>query len=213
MHYILLLEKWFPLQGERAHSLNFFCFFVCTVPVKKKFPLRSSKTLQSRFRVGKKTLNDFKKRRLFFTHRSFFPYRCLLLLIYASLTICAENLFLLRPLIAKLSTETEAFLGFSASSSPACLFLDAFRRSLLFLVAVVFSIVSLSVIRCRPSQPFHSLTSASPVVALPFSRLLRLPVAVVGFLVVLLFRRQPLIRSLQLCRRHRRPATRFYFSF
>ena len=29
-----------------------------TVPVKKKFPLRSSKMLQSRFHVGKKTLND-----------------------------------------------------------------------------------------------------------------------------------------------------------
>ena len=97
---------------------------------------------------------------------------------------------MLRPLIARLST----FFCFSASSSPACLFLDAFRRSLLLLVTVV----SLSVIRCRPSRPFHSLTSASPAVALPFSRLLRLPVAVVGFLVVLLFRRWPLIRSLQL---------------
>ena len=24
----LVLEKWFPLQGERAHSLNFFCLYV-----------------------------------------------------------------------------------------------------------------------------------------------------------------------------------------
>ena len=87
---------------------------------------------------------------------------------------------------------------FSASSSPACLFLDAFRHSLLLLVAVLFIVVSLSVIRCRPSRHFHSLTSASPAVALPFSCLLRLPVTVVGFLVVLLFRRRPLIRSLQL---------------
>ena len=105
---------------------------------------------------------------------------------------------MLRPLIARLSTETAAFFCFSASSSPVCLFLDAFRRSLLLLVAVVFTVVSLSVIRCRPSRPFHSLTSASPAVALPFSRLLRLPFAVFGFLVVLLFRRRPLIRSLQL---------------
>ena len=87
---------------------------------------------------------------------------------------------------------------FSASSSPACLFLGAFRRSLLLLIAVVFTVVSLSVIHCRPSRFFHSLTSASPAVALPFSRLLRLPVAVVGFLVILLFHRRPLIRSLQL---------------
>ena len=105
---------------------------------------------------------------------------------------------MLRPLIVRLSTETAAFFCFSASSSPACLFLDAFRRSLLLLVAVVFTVVSLSVIRCRPSRSFHSLTSASSAVALPFSRLLRLPVAVVGFLVVLLFRRRPLIHSLQL---------------
>ena len=105
---------------------------------------------------------------------------------------------MLRPLIARLSTETAAFFGFSASSAPACLFLDAFRRSLLLVVAVFFTVVSLSVIRCRPSRPFHSLTSASPAVALPFSRLLRPSVAVVGFLVVLLFRRRPLIRSLQL---------------
>ena len=105
---------------------------------------------------------------------------------------------MLHPLIARLSTETAAFFCFSASSSPACLFLDAFRHSLLLLVAVVFTVVSHSVIRCRPSRPFHYLTSASPAVALPFSRLLRLPVAVVGFLVVLLFRRRPLIRSLQL---------------
>ena len=87
---------------------------------------------------------------------------------------------------------------FSASSSPACLFLNAFRRSLLLLVAVVFTVISLSIICCRPSRPFHSLTSASPAVTLPFSRLLRLPVAVVGFLVVLLFCRPPLVRSLQL---------------
>ena len=102
-----------------------------------------------------------------------------------------------RPLIARLSTETAAFFCFLASSSPACLFLDAFRRSLLLLIAVVFTVVSLSVIHCRPSRPFHSLTSASPAVALPFSRLLHLPVAVLGFLIVLLFRLRPLIRSLQ----------------
>ena len=60
---------------------------------------------------------------------------------------------MLHPLIARLSTETSAFF-FPASLSPACLFLDAFRRSLLLLVAVVFTVVSLSVIHCRPSRPF-----------------------------------------------------------
>ena len=53
--------------------------YVYTVPVKKKFPLRSFKTLQSRFHVGKKTLNDFKKTATFFYAPEFFlPYRCLL---------------------------------------------------------------------------------------------------------------------------------------
>ena len=85
------------------------------------------------------------------------PYRFLLLiytclLIYTRLTICAENLLLLHLRIARLSTETAAFFFFSASSSPACLFLDAFRRSLQ--VAVVFTVVSLSIIHCRPSWLF-----------------------------------------------------------
>ena len=50
-----------------------------TVPVKKKFPLCNSKTLQSRFHVGKKTLNDLKKNGDFFLHTGvFLPYHCLL---------------------------------------------------------------------------------------------------------------------------------------
>ena len=55
---------------------------ICTVPVKIKFPLRSSKTLQSRFHLGKKTLNDLKKTATFFYAPEFWPefltYRCLL---------------------------------------------------------------------------------------------------------------------------------------
>ena len=113
------------------------------------------------------------------------------------LTICSDNLFCSTHLLQGLALKQQLFC-FSVTSSPACLFLDAFRCSRLLLIAVVFIVISLSVIRCRPSQPFHSLTSASPAVVLPFSRLLRLPVAVVGFLVILLFRLQPLIRSLQL---------------
>ena len=56
----------------------------------------------------------------FFTHQSFdrsfdHSFYCIVvycLLIYARLTICEENLLLLHPLIARLSTETAAFVFF-----------------------------------------------------------------------------------------------------
>ena len=84
-----------------------------TAQVKIKFPLRSSKTLQSRFHVGKKMLNDFFKfSNLFFTHCSFYHTVLYCLLIYTRLTNCAEDLLLLHPLIARLSTETAAFVSF-----------------------------------------------------------------------------------------------------
>ena len=113
----------------------------------------------------------------------FYPTVVYFLLIYASLTICAENLFLLRPLIARLSTETAAFLLFG------------FFVASLFVSGCIQTFTSASR-RCH--FHCHQPLRHSPAVALPFSRLLRLPVAVVGFLVVLLFHRQPLIRSLQL---------------
>ena len=92
---------------------------------------------------------------------------------------------MLCPIIARLSTETAAFYAFRLLRRQlVCFWMHS---------GVHFCFSSLSF-----SLSFHSLTSASPAVALPFSRLLRLPVAVVGFLVVLLFRRRPLIRSLQL---------------
>ena len=47
-----------------------------------------------------------------------------------------------------------------------------------------------------PVTAIHSLSSASPAVALQFSHLLHLPVTIVAFLVVLLFRRQPLFSLL-----------------
>ena len=103
------------MLGSAAH-VHFGMSTGCmpsSVPVKKKFPLRSSKTLQSRFHVEKKTLNDLKKTATFFYAPEFFyPTVVYFLLIYASLTICAENLFLLRPLIARLSTERAAFFAF-----------------------------------------------------------------------------------------------------
>ena len=113
------------------------------------------------------------------------------------LTICAENLLLLHPLIARLSTEIAAFFCFSAFSSPACLSLDAFRCSLLLLVTVIFT-VSASSSFVVAHHGLSLLTSASPAVTLQFSHLLHLLAAVVGFLVVLLFCCRPLILSLQL---------------
>ena len=61
----------------------------------------------------KENAQRFKKTATFFYAPEFFyPTVVYFLLIYASLTICAENLFLLRPLIARLSTETAAFFAF-----------------------------------------------------------------------------------------------------
>ena len=103
-----------------------------------------------------------------------------------------------NPLIARLSTETAAFLLF------------CFFAASLFVSGCIQTFTSASC-RCHYycRQPLrHSL---SPVTAFSFSHFcfssrrlaiqsftLRLPVAVVGFLVVLLFRRRPLIHSLQL---------------
>ena len=35
LYLFVLLEKWFPLQGERAHSLN-FCLFECMLIERKR---------------------------------------------------------------------------------------------------------------------------------------------------------------------------------
>ena len=135
----------------------------------------------------------------FYAPEFFLPYRCLLATnLREPNNLRGESFFCSAHLLQGLALKQQLFLLFGFLRRQLVCFLDAFRHSLLLLVAVVFTVVSLSVIHCRPSRPFHSLTSASPAVALPFSRLLRLPVAVVGFLVVLLFRRRPLIRSLQL---------------
>ena len=104
---------------------------------------------------------------------------------------------MLHPLIATLSTET------------ATLFLFGFFVTSVFISGCIQTFTSSSHrYRFHSRQhlrhslssvaAFYSLTSVSPAVALPFSRLLRLPVAVVGFLVILLFHCRPLIRSLQL---------------
>ena len=108
--------------------------------------------LQNHFHMGKNAQRLFKYGDFFYAHsfdRSFYRTVVYSLLIYTRLTICAENLLLLHPIIARLSTETAAFGFFFAS----VFVLDVFRCSLLLLIAVVFTVVSLSVI-CRPSRPF-----------------------------------------------------------
>ena len=143
--------------------------------------------------------------RIFFTLPLFTSY-------YASLTICADNLFLLHPLIARLSTETAAFLLF-------CFFVAS-----LFVSGCIQTFTSASR-RCRfhCHQPLcHSL---SPVTAFSFFHFCfssRSP-AIQSFT-------SPSCRCCQLlsrfvvsssashsftsaCCRLRRPATRFYFSF
>ena len=128
--------------------------------------------------------------------RSFYRTVVYCLLIYARLTICAENLLLLHPLIARLSNETAAFVSIRLLlRQRVCFWMHSDVHSCFSLLSLSLSSASPSFVVARRGLSFRSL--ASPAVALPFSRLLRLPVAVVGFLVVLLFRRWPLIRSLQ----------------
>ena len=102
-----------------------------------------------------------------------------------------ENVRFLHPLITRFSTETTAFVYFRLPS-----LLDTFRRSLLFLVAVIYTVVILSAIPCL--HVAASILFLQLLAALPFSHLLLIPVAVVTFLVIWLFHRQPLISSLQL---------------
>ena len=149
----------------------------------------------------------------FYAPEFFYPTVVYFLLIYASLTICAENLFLLRPLIAMLSTETAAFFAFRL-----------LRRQL-----VCFWMHS-DVHFCFSSLSF-SLSSASPsfIVArhgLFILSLLLLPSLSCHSVVYFAFL-SPLCRLLSrfvvsssashsftsACRRHLRPATSFYFSF
>ena len=87
----------------------------------------------------------------------------------------------------------------TASSSPACLFQDAFRHSLLLLVVIAFAVVGLSVIHLGFSLPdvtFHRLLLLLPQSFAIQSCLLCLPV--VGFSVIFLSRHRPLTHSLQL---------------
>ena len=143
-------------------------------------------------------------------HRSFFYLTVVyFLLIYARLTICSENLFLLHPLIARLSHETAAFLLFG------------FFVASLFVCECIQTFTSASR-RCRfhCCQPLrHSL---SPVTAFSFSHFCfsRRRLAIQSFT-------SPSCRRCRLLGRFvvsssashsftsacRRPATRFYFSF
>ena len=104
----------------------------------------------------------------FFTHRSFdrsfyrTGFYCLL--IYTHLTICAEDLILLNPLIAWLSTETAAFVSFQLLRRhrvvSGCIktFTSASRRCHFHHHQPLHHSLS-------PVTAFHSLTSAFPTVA------------------------------------------------
>ena len=134
------------------------------------------------------------------------------LLIYASLSNCTENLFLLHPLIARLSTETAAFLLF-------CFFIAS-----LFVSGCIQTFTSASR-RCR----FHCRQllrhSLSPVTAFSFFHYCfsNRRLAIQSFTSPSCRRYRLLSRFVvsssvshsftSACRRHSRPATRFYFSF
>ena len=113
--------------------------------------------------MGKKTLQI---QQLFITLRSFDRsfYRTVVycLLIYARLTICAENLLLLHPLTARLSTETAAFVSFGLFV--ASVFVSGYIQTFISAsrccrfhpssASPSFIVVSLSIVHCRPSRPF-----------------------------------------------------------
>ena len=101
--------------------------------------------------MAKKTLNVFFKFGNLFLCTGVLIGVFYCLLIYARLTICAEDLLLLHPLIAKLSTETAAFVSFRLLRRQRVCF---WMHSDIHFWSVIFPVVSLSVIRCRPSQPF-----------------------------------------------------------
>ena len=104
-------------------------------------------------------------------------------LIYAFLTICAEDLLLLHPLIAMLSTETVAFVSFRLLRRQRVCFWMHSDVHFCF-SSLLFSPSSASpsfVVACRGLSFARFCFS---LCRLPFSRLLCLPVTVVGFLFV-----------------------------
>ena len=125
--------------------------------------------------MGKKTLNNFFESGNYFLRTVVLTgvltvpfFYCIL--IYARLTICAEDLLLLHPLIARLSTETAAFVLFGVfvasvfvsgciqtftSASCRCRFHR--RQPLRHSLSPVCHSLS-------PVAAFHSLTSASPAI-------------------------------------------------
>ena len=119
--------------------------------------------------------------------RTFYHSIFYCLLIYALLGICEEDLLLLHPLIARVSTETAAFVSFRLlPCQRVCFWMHS---------NIHFCFSSLSFSPPLASPPFvvahRGLSFAHfcfPHRYLPFSHLLRLPVTIVGFLVVLSFR-------------------------
>ena len=150
--------------------------------------------------MGKKTLNDFFKfGNFFFTHCSFdrrFYYTVVYcLLIYACPTICAENLLLHYPLIARLSTEIAALVSFRLlRCQRVCFWMHSDVHFCFLSLSFSPSSASPSIIVARCSLSFAHFCFFHRRLAI--QSFTSLPVAV-SFLVILLFCRRPLIRSLQ----------------
>ena len=148
--------------------------------------------------MGKKTLNDFFKFGDFF----YVVLRVLPYLFFFTayslthLTISAEDLLLLHPLIARLSTETAAFVSFRLlPRQHVCFWMHSHVHFCFSSLSFSPSSASPSFVVARRGLLFtHFCFSRHRS---PFSHLFRLPVAIVSFLVVLLFRHRPLIHSLQ----------------
>ena len=147
--------------------------------------------------MGKKTLKDFLKfSDFFFVVLGVLTVPFFFFTAY-SFTCLMEDLLLLHPLIARLSTETAAFVSFQLlPRQHVCFWMHSHIHFCFSSLSFSTSSASPSFVVAHRGLSFtHFCFSRHRS---PFSHLLCLPVAIVGFLVVLLFRHWPLIHSLQL---------------
>ena len=102
---------------------------------------------------------------------------------------------MLHPLIASLSTETAAFCSFwLLRRQRVCFWMHSDAHFCFSSLSSSPSSASPSFVVARRGLSFAHFCFSRR--CLPFSRLLHLPIAVVGFLVILLFHHRPLICSL-----------------
>ena len=109
--------------------------------------------------------------------------------------------WMLCPLVVRLSTETTYFVSFQLLRHRRVLFLDSFRCSLLLIVAVIFTIIGILVIHLGLSltaMAFHLFNSASAAVLCHSESFTSPSHCFVCFLVIFLSHHQPRTCSLQL---------------